>query len=307
MKFCYANRRHALYPDSQPNWDVTAEDYTDKFLGKCQDIGMDGMEIGFQALEGLGSEQKVIDFGKRLADNGVPAMVVRAGGSLTAAKGFRDNRDRLHRLVDTAQAVGADVINGALGAPARYPGKPGSSTGWNVAQDSSRDAMIYDYERLATELQTASDSAADKGITVSVEVHQNTLVDNSWSAHLINDLVDRDNFGINPDLGNVYWTYDTPEETTDEHIKSVAPISVYWHCKNLFRVNHPENERSVFLRVAIPDGEIDYRYAITAMVEADYKGYMAIEGAWAGDQWLADGRSVEYAKSVMADIDAGRG
>ena len=82
---------------------------------------------------------------------------------------------------------------------------------------------------------------------------------------------------------------------------------MYWHCKTLVRVFHPENERSVFLRVASPDGEIDYRCAITAMVEADYQGYMAIEGARDGDQWLADGRSVEYAKSVLADIDAGRG
>ncbi|HCV27230.1 MAG TPA: hypothetical protein DGB32_02785, partial [Dehalococcoidia bacterium] len=189
MKFCYANRRHALYPASQPNWDVKAEDYTDQFLGKCQDIGMDGMEIGFQALEALGSDQKVKDFGKRLADHGVPALVLRCGGSLTEAKGYKANRDRLHQMVDMADSVGADVINGALGAPARYPGKPGSSTGWTVAQDSSRDAMIYDYERLATELQDASDAAGDKGVTISVEVHQNTLVDNSWSAHLINDLV----------------------------------------------------------------------------------------------------------------------
>jgi sugar phosphate isomerase/epimerase len=307
MKFCYANRRHALYPDSQPNWDVKAEDYTDKFLSKAQDIGMDGMEIGFQALEALGSEQKVKDFGKRLADHGVPAMAIRSGGSLTAAAGYKENRDRLHRMIDTAQTVGADIVNGALSAPTRYPGKPGSGSGWYKSQDSSRDAMIYDYERLGQELQEASDVAGDKGVTISVEVHQNSLVDNSWSAHLINDLVDRDNFGINPDLGNVYWTYDKPEETTDAHIKSVAPISVYWHCKNLFRVNHPENERSVFLRVPISDGEIDYRYAITAMSEAGYNGYMAIEGAVTGDQWLADGKSVEYAKSVLSDIDAGRG
>ena len=43
------------------------------------------------------------------------------------------------------------------------------------------------------------------------------------------------------------------------------------------------------------------------MSEAGYQGYMAIEGAVTGDQWLADGKSVEYAKSVLSDIDAGRG
>ena len=77
----------------------------------------------------------------------------------------------------------------------------------------------------------------------------------------------------------------------------IGPISVYWHCKNLFRVNHPENERSVFLRVAIPDGEIDYRYAISAMHNAGYSGYMTIEGASAGDQWHNDAKSINYAKA----------
>ncbi|GIS30747.1 MAG: hypothetical protein Ct9H90mP2_11300 [Dehalococcoidia bacterium] len=38
-------------------------------------------------------------------------------------------------------------------------------------------------------------------------------------------------------------------------------ISNYWHCKNLQTVYHPENERSVFIRVPLQDGEIDYRYA----------------------------------------------
>ncbi|MEE8362496.1 MAG: hypothetical protein V3S18_00335, partial [Dehalococcoidia bacterium] len=66
MKFCYANRHHALYPDSQANWDVTADDYTDKFLAKCKAIGMDGLELGFPALNSLGSDSAVTDFGKRL-------------------------------------------------------------------------------------------------------------------------------------------------------------------------------------------------------------------------------------------------
>jgi sugar phosphate isomerase/epimerase len=307
MKFCYANRHHALYPDSQANWDVTADDYTDKFLAKCKAIGMDGLELGFPALNSLGSDSAVTDFGKRLADAGVPALAIRAGGSLTAAAGYKANRARLHDMVRAAGLMGADIVNGALSAPARYPGKPGSSSGWYRSQDSSRDAMIYDYERLAKEMQAACDAAADHGVTIAIEVHQNSIVDSSWAALLIHELVDRPNFGINPDLGNVYWTYDVPEESTDDHIKAVAPIAVYWHCKNLYRVYHPENERSVFLRVPLQDGEIDYRFAITAMMEAGYQGYMAIEGAVSGDQWRADASSVEYAKSVMADVEAGRG
>jgi hypothetical protein len=70
---------------------------------------------------------------------------------------------------------------------------------------------------------------------------------------------------------------------------------------------HPELGRSVFLRVPLPDGEIDYRFAVSAMREAGYAGYMAIEGAAAGDQFHADGKSLEYAKAVWAEVGrAGR-
>jgi sugar phosphate isomerase/epimerase len=107
-----------------------------------------------------------------------------------------------------------------------------------------------------------------------VEVHQNSLVDNAWSAQLIHGLVGRPNFGINPDLGNLYWTYDVPEESPEDCIRKLAPIAVYWHCKNLLRVYHPEMQRSVFLRVPLPDGEIDYRFALSAMRAAGYAGFV---------------------------------
>ncbi len=303
MKYCYANRRHTLYPDSLDNWNVTPEDYTDAFVGKAAEIGFDGFEIGFPAINALDGDQSAVKgFGKRLRDAGVPAVSLRSGGSLTAAQGYKANRSRLEQMVNAASQIGAEVVNGALSAQARYPGKPGSSSGWPVSQDSSREAMIYEYERLATELQKACDQAAGDGIKIAVEVHQNSLVDNSWSATLINDLVDRDNFGINPDLGNIYWTYDVPEESTEDAIKALAPISVYWHCKNLMRVYHPENERAVYLRVPLQDGEIDYRFALSAMVDANFDGYMAIEGMQLGDQFHADQKSLEYSKGIVAEL-----
>ena len=60
-------------------------------------------------------------------------------------------------------------------------------------------------------------------------------------------------------------------------------------------------ERSVFLRAALPDGEIDYRWAIAAMKDAGYNGYLAIEGASAGDQFHADQKSLAYAKAMWAE------
>lgn len=166
--------------------------------------------------------------------------------------------------------------------------------------------MLTQYEALAAACRAACDQAAAVGVSISVEVHQNSLVDNSWSAQLIHELVGRRNFGINPDLGNVYWTYDVPEESPEDCIRKLAPLSVYWHCKNLLRVYHPEMQRSVFLRVPLPDGEIDYRFALSAMRAAGYTGYMAIEGAATGDQFHADWASLAYARTVCAELEPAR-
>ncbi len=309
MRFCYAHRRFTLYPDTLNSWDLTPDAYNGPFLKRVRDIGFNALEVGGEVIEKTGgSESKVKEFGKRVAGEGLPIGCVRAGGTLTDAQHGPKNQERQMRAIQFAGWVGAEVVNGALSAPSRYPGhpagsKPGSQYGWPVSQDSSKDAMMYDYEALAKAFQTACDRASNWGVNISVEVHQNSLVDNSWSALHIHKMVGRRNFGINPDLGNVYWTYDVPEESTDECIKKIAAISVYWHCKNLMRVYHPENQRSVFLRVPLQEGEIDYRFAISAMAAAGYKGYMAIEGAWAGDQFYADQKSLEYSKGIWAEFE----
>ena len=55
------------------------------------------------------------------------------------------------------------------------------------------------------------------------------------------------------------------------------------------------------MRVPLPDGGIDYRFAVNAMQDAGYDGYLAIEGAVLGDQLHADRRSVEYVQGILAE------
>ena len=38
MKFCYANRRMTLYPNSVDPWDLAPKDYTDEFLTKVKEM-----------------------------------------------------------------------------------------------------------------------------------------------------------------------------------------------------------------------------------------------------------------------------
>jgi sugar phosphate isomerase/epimerase len=145
--------------------------------------------------------------------------------------------------------------------------------------------------------------AGDLGVDITVEVHQHSIADNSWSTLHLLELTDSPHVSANPDLGNILWTYETPEESSEEAIVALAAHSKYWHCKNLNRVHIPEIEHSYFIRVPLPDGDIDYRFALEAMNEANYDGYMAIEGANTGDQLSKDRKSVEYINSVLTELD----
>ncbi len=115
-------------------------------------------------------------------------------------------------------------------------------------------------------------------------------------------MFDLPNVGVNPDLGNLYWTYEEPEEHIEQCIVALAPKAKYWHCKQLMRVHVPELERAYFIKVPLPDGDIDYRFALAAMVDAGYQGYMAIEGCREGDQLYRDGKSAAYAREVLKEL-----
>jgi sugar phosphate isomerase/epimerase len=154
-----------------------------------------------------------------------------------------------------------------------------------------------DLERIPAVLREAGERPADLGLKVAV------IADNSWSALNLLDLVDSPHVQVNPDLGNIYWCYDEAEETSEDAIVALAPRAGYWHCKNLHRVQIPENRHSIFIRVPLSEGEIDYRVAISAMHDVDLDGYLAIEGAMEGDQLTTDRRSFGYVVWLLAELD----
>jgi sugar phosphate isomerase/epimerase len=210
----------------------------------------------------------------------------------------------LEQTIRLAAWLGAGVANTGLTTPPHAPNGPGArNVGESSSQGSSRTATEAEYERTAGALQRAAAIAGDLGVAISIEVHQHSIVDNSWAALHLLDLVDRPNVGINPDLGNIYWTYDEPEEATEKAIVALAPRAKYWHCKNLLRLNVPQLQYSVMQRVALPDGDIDYRFAISAMHAAGYQGYLAVEGLQLGDQLTADGKSAAYVRAILQELE----
>ena len=271
-----------------------------------RDIGFEGLELGLDDLIDR-SDAEVDDLGGELRDAGLPCLGIRGGGGLHHPRVARQNRARLERGVDLAARIGAGVLNTLTNAPLA-PDLPGAGSGWGgqVSQNSSRGASEANYRSNAEGIAAVADRAADLGVAISIELHQNTICDNSWSLIHLLELIDRPNVGANPDLGNLYWTYETPEESCEEAILALAPHANYWHMKNLLRVPLPGLQRAVYLRRPIPDGEINYRFAVAAMLDAGYDGCFGVEGMIAGDQLTDDARSYRRIRSLVEETQAAR-
>ena len=304
MRIAYAYRRSKVYPYQGAGTSLAAGKARTRFLRSVSDIGFDGLELSLDALGGLGATKADIsDLRKELDDHGTPCAIIKGGGGLHDYRVADENRAKLEKAVEIATWIGAETVNTGVGGPMGPRETKGSERGGLVSQGSSQQATEEDFVRAARGLREVGELAGANGINVTIEVHQHSIADNSWSTLHILDLADSPYVFANPDLGNIFWTYETPDETSEEAILALAPRSKYWHCKNLRRVHVPELDHSYFVRVPLPDGDIDYRFAMSAMAGAGFDGYLAVEGATEGDQLYADRRSFEYVKSVLAEIE----
>jgi sugar phosphate isomerase/epimerase len=303
MKYVYAFRRSAYYPFNKHGWrNLPDGKALNLFLQKISCMGFDGIELGLDYFSDHLSEAKgeASELKNLLEEFGLPCLALRGGGGLALPKNAEGNLRRLEKMVEIGSVLKVNVINTTATTESRKIGA-GSERGGKNPHGSSRDATHEDFERLAASITTIGEIASGFGIIVSLEVHQNSIIDNSWSAlHFLN-MVESRNVFLNPDLGNVLWNYDIPEENLEDCIVALAPHSKYWHCKNLQRIYLPEVGHSYFVRCPLPDGDIDYRYAIGAMLDAKFDGYIAIEGATDGDFITKDLKSLMYMKKIVSE------
>jgi sugar phosphate isomerase/epimerase len=271
-----------------------------RYLPLVKAMGFEGVEVGVDEAAG---ESQARDLADELKSHGLSIICVRAGGPVAHPLAGAKARRRLERAVQYAAWTGASVVNTAMVSPATDPrGRGSERRGEQISQGASRTATEADFVDHARYLREAGEQAARLGLSISIEVHQGSIADNSAATLHLLDLIGLPNVGANPDLGNIYWHYEHPDETSEAAIVALAPRAVYWHCKNLRRTHVPELHRAFFHRTPLPDGEIDYRFAISAMQAAGYNGYLAIEGMQLGDHILGDRRSAAYAQEILAEL-----
>ena len=304
VRLCYALRRGVFYPSARYEFgEMPPRAERRRYLALVKAMGFEAVEV---PVDEAADEHAARDLARELQEYGLELGAVRAGGALNHPLTAGRAVQKLERAVRYAGWAGAPVVNTALVSPPTHPNGPGSGRqGEQVSQGASRTASEQDFILTAERLRSAGHMAADVNVSIAIEVHQGSLADNSAATLHLLDLVGLPNVGANPDLGNIYWHYEYPDETAEAAIVALAPRAVYWHCKNLRRQHIPELRRSFFQRVPLPDGDLDYRFAIAAMVDAGYDGYLAVEGAREGDALSQDRRGADYVRQLLAEVYQG--
>src|SRR5437879_10907119 len=210
MRIVYAFRRSALYPDPGREAELPPKEARGGFLRKVREIGFEGLEVTVPHA----GEAEARELRRELEDAGLPGAAVRGGGASLHPRDLTGNRERMEAAIRAAEWLGAPVVNASIGMPrpstARGAIPWGEATSWG----SSRDATEADFERASAAFAAIGPMAADHGLLIAIEVHQHCLVDNSWSAVHLMERVNHPAVGLNPDLGNVYWVYHIPEESS---------------------------------------------------------------------------------------------
>jgi sugar phosphate isomerase/epimerase len=301
VKLCYALRRGVFYPSARDEFgDMPPRAERRTYLPLVKSMGFAAVEV---PVDEKADERSAGELALELGDAGLGVGAVRAGGALGHPLAGPKARQRLERAIRYAAWTGASVVNTAMVTPPTQPNGPGAGRqGEQVSQGASRTASEQEFVATAQQLRGAGQLAAELNVKIAIEVHQGSIADNSTATLHLLDLVGMPSVGANPDLGNIYWQYEHPEETAEAAILALAPRAVYWHCKNLRKLHVPELRRSFFQRVPLPDGDLDYRFAIAAMLDAGYSGYLAIEGARDGDQLSQDRRGVEYVQMLLSEV-----
>ena len=115
------------------------------------------------------------------------------------------------------------------------------------------------------------------------------------------DLVGHPLVKANPDLGNFYFAYATPEGGWDDVCRMLAPHTNFWHVKNIQRIYFQEEDRAQHINAPLGEGMIDYRRALGIMRDGGFDGYISIELATGADPFNAILSGKRYLDEMMGD------
>jgi sugar phosphate isomerase/epimerase len=250
-------------------------------------------------------ESELVLLRQQLNRNGIEPAAIKCGGKdLYSPQVASTNRETVLKAVQAAALIGAKTVSVGISSPVSREAVPEHDRiGRKTSPGSSAIAAPQAFEKTADAFRIIADAGSLVGVNISIEMHQNSIADCGQSTMKIHAMVNHPNFGVNPDLGNLVWTYMHPEEDYRDTIALMAPKATYWHMKNMKRVHIPDLERTIFLRGPLWEGYVDFRWAVTEMLRAGYTGYGTIEGCGEGDHLSYVAQGLAYLRRVIEEAE----
>jgi sugar phosphate isomerase/epimerase len=246
-----------------------------RVLRTAAEIGFEGVELSPRWFDFLGlTPAELRDFRGEVESAGLRVSGLNLNRHIPTRSPDADrHREMMARAVDAAGDLGADVVTVSLSMPASD-------------RPPLRGCDVPDEEH-----DRAADWIAElgrRGVSISVELHDDGLLDTPELCLRMFDRVGLPNVGANPDVGNLCRGPGPPADWRSV-LAALAPRANNWHVKN-YRDLRP---------APVWDGVIDYAEAVAVMRRAGYRGWVSVE-SYFGDVWDLQRRSLEYLRRVLA-------
>lgn len=215
-----------------------------------------------------------------------------------------DRRDGLanlaatHRAIDATAALGAPLICLGLHGPLR-PEQRAIPWFWTVAGETSAEAHVG-WDIAVARCRELADHAREVGVVVSFELYDGTYHGTADSALKFLADIDRDNVGLNPDLGNLI-RMQQPIEPWEAMAVKTLPFANYWHVKNYARAENPNAGIYLTSPAPLASGLIDYRRAIAFAIANGFKGAFLCEN-YGGDGLSVSADNRRYLQRLLSHI-----
>jgi sugar phosphate isomerase/epimerase len=244
--------------------------------------GFEAAEISSQWLDVLRStDQQLSKLRADVADTGLAVSGININRCiLTRTDRAAEHLALIRRAIHAAGILGAPLVNISLSMPRASGGERPVLRGCDVPDTEHRQSAAL--------VAGLADEAAALGVALSLELHDDGLLDTADLCLRMLERVARANVGVNPDLGNLCRSAG-PDCQSQRALAQLAPHANCWHVKN-YRGGEP---------APLWDGDVDYARAVRTMLSAGFDGPVSIEGYF-GDVLAAQADGLAWLKKVAA-------
>jgi sugar phosphate isomerase/epimerase len=266
----------------------------ERAMRRAKSYGYDGVEIwsGHFKLETI--EQDLQEAQRLSRQIGIGTPVLNLSGNVIGDDDD-ERRSRTARIVEVIRRCpeyGVSLINGYAGSIIVDRG--------NWANNGSAAARAAHYARAAEAYRIFGAEAERAGVTITLEVHMNTIHDTAASAVKLLEMIGSPAVRANLDPGNM-WGVRTAEHPV-EAVSILGDRIAFVHFKNARRVTYIPV--GVDYDYTLKDGEIDFYAVVSALVRAGFTGPYGLEWSGSGDPSIPSREDIAYLKGLLEDVAA---